>query len=159
MLFLIWFWRMCFHVLQFALLLLVCVLAVHLYCSHRDDFHFQIPHLRPAEYKRSRLSRNRRTVNRPYGGVLSGTAVRERLANSFSIFGFDNPKVANLLTCLCNPTGSSVLSWLKSRRLSRRCWNYRRPKTRLPQSNSETEVIHSSVNKGRYFCRWWWSMA
>jgi len=38
----------------------------------------QIPHLRPAEYKRCRLSRNRRTVNRPYGGVLSGTAVRER---------------------------------------------------------------------------------
>ncbi|KAG8087573.1 hypothetical protein GUJ93_ZPchr0010g8347 [Zizania palustris] len=37
-----------------------------------------IPHLRPTEYKRSRLSRNRRTVNRPYGGVLSGTAVRER---------------------------------------------------------------------------------
>ncbi|CAI9768001.1 unnamed protein product [Fraxinus pennsylvanica] len=30
-----------------------------------------IPHLRPAEYKRSRLSRNRRTVNRAYGGVLS----------------------------------------------------------------------------------------
>jgi len=40
--------------------------------------YLQIPHLRPAEYKRSRLSRNRRTVNRPYGGVLSGTAVRER---------------------------------------------------------------------------------
>ncbi|KAL0296901.1 UNVERIFIED_CONTAM: 60S ribosomal protein L34 [Sesamum radiatum] len=38
-----------------------------------------IPHLRPAEYKRSRLPRNRRTVNRPYGGVLSGGAVRERL--------------------------------------------------------------------------------
>ena len=38
----------------------------------------QIPHLRPAEYKRSRLPRNRRTVNRPYGGVLSGSAVRER---------------------------------------------------------------------------------
>ncbi|RWV83674.1 hypothetical protein BHE74_00014970 [Ensete ventricosum] len=38
-----------------------------------------IPHLRPAEYKRSRLSRNRRTVNRAYGGVLSGSAVRERL--------------------------------------------------------------------------------
>ncbi|KAK4354211.1 hypothetical protein RND71_026405 [Anisodus tanguticus] len=35
-----------------------------------------IPHLRPAEYKRSRLSRNRRTVNRAYGGVLSGGAVR-----------------------------------------------------------------------------------
>lgn len=39
---------------------------------------FQIPHLRPAEYKRSRLSRNQRTVNRAYGGVLSGSAVRER---------------------------------------------------------------------------------
>ena len=38
----------------------------------------QIPHLRPAEYKRSRLPRNRRTVNRAYGGVLSGGAVRER---------------------------------------------------------------------------------
>lgn len=38
----------------------------------------QIPHLRPAEYKRSRLSRNRRTVNRTYGGVLSGGVVRER---------------------------------------------------------------------------------
>ncbi|KAK7834176.1 60s ribosomal protein l34 [Quercus suber] len=32
----------------------------------------QIPHLRPAEYKRSRVPRNRRTVNRAYGGVLSG---------------------------------------------------------------------------------------
>lgn len=39
---------------------------------------FQIPHLRPAEYKRSRLSRSQRTVNRAYGGVLSGGAVRER---------------------------------------------------------------------------------
>ncbi|KAH6757393.1 kinase with adenine nucleotide alpha hydrolases-like domain-containing protein [Perilla frutescens var. hirtella] len=29
-----------------------------------------ITHLRPAEYKRSRLSRNWRTVNRAYGGVL-----------------------------------------------------------------------------------------
>ncbi|PSS28735.1 60S ribosomal protein [Actinidia chinensis var. chinensis] len=38
----------------------------------------EIPHLRPTEYKRSRLSRNRRTVNRAYGGVLSGGAVRER---------------------------------------------------------------------------------
>ncbi|KAF4375919.1 hypothetical protein F8388_005009, partial [Cannabis sativa] len=38
-----------------------------------------IPHLRPTEYKRSRLSRNRKTVNRPYGGVLSGRAVRERI--------------------------------------------------------------------------------
>lgn len=42
----------------------------------------QIPHLRPAEYKRSRLPRNRRTVNRAYGGVLSGGAVRERFVCS-----------------------------------------------------------------------------
>ncbi|KAL0381059.1 UNVERIFIED_CONTAM: 60S ribosomal protein L34 [Sesamum angustifolium] len=40
-----------------------------------------IPHLRPAQYKRSRLPRNRRTVNRAYGGVLSGSAVRERTKN------------------------------------------------------------------------------
>ncbi|KAL6008415.1 hypothetical protein ACLOJK_033925 [Asimina triloba] len=38
-----------------------------------------IPHLRPTEYKRSRLPRNRRTVNRAYDGVLSGSAVRERI--------------------------------------------------------------------------------
>ncbi|KAG8056734.1 hypothetical protein GUJ93_ZPchr0002g26765 [Zizania palustris] len=44
-----------------------------------------IPHLRPTEYKRSRLSRNRRTVNRPYGGVLSGTAVRERIIRAFLV--------------------------------------------------------------------------
>ncbi|RWW32234.1 hypothetical protein GW17_00003110 [Ensete ventricosum] len=50
------------------------------------DLYFQIPHLRPAQYKSSRLSRNRRTVNRAYGGVLSGSAVRERLAvNAFEL--------------------------------------------------------------------------
>ncbi|KAL9378861.1 hypothetical protein Peur_027343 [Populus x canadensis] len=42
-----------------------------------------IPHLRPAEYKRSRLSRNRRTMNRAYGGVLSGSAVKERIIRGF----------------------------------------------------------------------------
>ncbi|KAM7511328.1 hypothetical protein LguiB_010203 [Lonicera macranthoides] len=47
----------------------------------------EIPHLRPAEYKRSRLSRNRRTVNRAYGGVLSGSAVRERYVDHQSIPG------------------------------------------------------------------------
>lgn len=56
-----------------TLCLVICsVLLVLTHC------HMQIPHLRPAEYKRSRLSRNRRTVNRAYGGVLSGGAVRER---------------------------------------------------------------------------------
>ncbi|KAH7851833.1 hypothetical protein Vadar_016994 [Vaccinium darrowii] len=44
-----------------------------------------IPHLRPAEYKRSRLSRNRRSVNRAYGGVLSGGAVRERIIRAFLV--------------------------------------------------------------------------
>ncbi|XP_021751229.1 uncharacterized protein LOC110716886 [Chenopodium quinoa] len=43
------------------------------------ELQIEIPHLRPTEYKRSRLPRNRRTVNRPYDGVLSGSAVRERL--------------------------------------------------------------------------------
>ncbi|KAG8064965.1 hypothetical protein GUJ93_ZPchr0004g38719 [Zizania palustris] len=43
-----------------------------------------IPHLRPTEYKRSRLSRNR-TVNQPYGGVLSGQAVRERIVRVFLV--------------------------------------------------------------------------
>ncbi|RWW00107.1 hypothetical protein BHE74_00029904 [Ensete ventricosum] len=41
-----------------------------------------IPHLRPAEYKRSRLARSQRTVNRAYGGVLAGSAVRERLGKA-----------------------------------------------------------------------------
>ncbi|KAJ0100230.1 hypothetical protein Patl1_21917 [Pistacia atlantica] len=44
-----------------------------------------IPHLRPTEYKRSRLARTRRTVNRPYGGVLSGAAVRERIIRAFLV--------------------------------------------------------------------------
>lgn len=53
--------------------------------------HLQIPHLRPAEYKRSRLSRNRRTVNRAYGGVLSGGAVRERSVIKYFLFSFRSP--------------------------------------------------------------------
>ncbi|XWS23193.1 hypothetical protein CRYUN_Cryun29cG0100100 [Craigia yunnanensis] len=44
-----------------------------------------IPHLRPSEYKRSRLPRNRRTVNRAYGGVLSGSAVSERIIRAFLV--------------------------------------------------------------------------
>ncbi|GAA0165906.1 hypothetical protein LIER_21186 [Lithospermum erythrorhizon] len=44
-----------------------------------------IPHLRPAEYTRSRLPRSQRTVNRPYGGVLSGGAVRERVIRAFLV--------------------------------------------------------------------------
>ncbi|CAA7019544.1 unnamed protein product [Microthlaspi erraticum] len=44
-----------------------------------------IPHLRPTQYKRSRLARNRRTVNRAYGGVLCGSAVRERIIRAFLV--------------------------------------------------------------------------
>ncbi|PIA43026.1 hypothetical protein AQUCO_02000461v1 [Aquilegia coerulea] len=39
-------------------------------------FEAGIPHLRPAEYKRAILFRNR-TVNRAYGGVLSGRGSSE----------------------------------------------------------------------------------
>ena len=41
--------------------------------------------MRPAEYKRSRLSRNRRTINRAYGGVLSGSAVRDQIIRAFLV--------------------------------------------------------------------------
>ncbi|KAJ9185710.1 hypothetical protein P3X46_005307 [Hevea brasiliensis] len=44
-----------------------------------------IPHLTPAEYKRSRLARNRRTANQSFGGVLSGGAVRERIIRAFLV--------------------------------------------------------------------------
>ncbi|GLJ52379.1 hypothetical protein SUGI_1114240 [Cryptomeria japonica] len=44
-----------------------------------------IPHLRPAEYRVSRLKRSRRTVNRAYGGVLTGSAVRERIIRAFLV--------------------------------------------------------------------------
>ncbi|KAH7536855.1 hypothetical protein FEM48_Zijuj03G0030500 [Ziziphus jujuba var. spinosa] len=54
-------------------------------CQHFWINSVVIPHLRPAEYKRSRLSRNRRTVNRAYGGVLSGGAVRERIIRAFLV--------------------------------------------------------------------------
>ncbi|KAM3398401.1 60S ribosomal protein L34-like [Capsicum galapagoense] len=43
-----------------------------------------IPHLRPAEYKRSRLPRNR-TVNRAYGGVFLGSDIRERIIRAFVV--------------------------------------------------------------------------
>uniref|UniRef100_A0A0D6R128 60S ribosomal protein L34 n=1 Tax=Araucaria cunninghamii TaxID=56994 RepID=A0A0D6R128_ARACU len=44
-----------------------------------------IPHLRPAEYRWTRLRRNKRSVNRAYGGVLSGKAVRERIIRAFLV--------------------------------------------------------------------------
>eukprot|EP00252_Welwitschia_mirabilis_P006811 TRINITY_DN1770_c1_g1_i1.p2 TRINITY_DN1770_c1_g1~~TRINITY_DN1770_c1_g1_i1.p2 ORF type:complete len:121 (-),score=16.29 TRINITY_DN1770_c1_g1_i1:185-547(-) len=44
-----------------------------------------IPRLGKAEYSSKRLSRNRRTVGRPYGGCLSGGAVRERIIRAFLV--------------------------------------------------------------------------
>ncbi|KAL9676798.1 hypothetical protein QQ045_005018 [Rhodiola kirilowii] len=56
-----------------------------------------IPHLRLTEYKRSRLSKNRRTVNRPYGGLLSGGVVRERIIRAFL---FDEQKIVKKVLTL-----------------------------------------------------------
>ncbi|XP_043723428.1 60S ribosomal protein L34-like isoform X2 [Telopea speciosissima] len=44
-----------------------------------------IPHLRPTEYKRSRLSRSRRTMNCAYGGVLSAGVVRKKIILGFLV--------------------------------------------------------------------------
>ncbi|KAF5183241.1 60S ribosomal protein L34, partial [Thalictrum thalictroides] len=65
-----------------------------------------IPHLRPAEYKRSRLSRNRRTVNRAYGGVLSGGAVRESTSNT-NCGQLARIKEADRQIVLCDASGTS----------------------------------------------------
>ncbi|PHT81523.1 60S ribosomal protein L34 [Capsicum annuum] len=55
---------------------------VHLEASEQQKAK-EIPHLRPAEYKRSRLPRNRK-VNRAYGGMLSGSDIRERFEVSMN---------------------------------------------------------------------------
>ena len=96
-----------------------------------NEWKLQIPHLRPAEYNRSRLHRNRRTVNRAYGGVLSGSAVRERFVflNFLSllclIFIVQISGVPCLLLSLVL-LESFELSWLKSKRLWKRSWRSKR---------------------------------
>ncbi len=45
----------------------------------------QVPRLRPAEYSRKRMSHNKKTVHRAYGGVLSGGAVRDRIVRAFLV--------------------------------------------------------------------------
>ena len=42
-----------------------------------------IPHLRPGAFRR--LTHQQRTVNRPYGGVLSHRTVRDRIVRAFLI--------------------------------------------------------------------------
>ena len=42
-----------------------------------------VPHLRPAAYSNKLMVTNKKSVNRAYGGVLSGGAVRERIMRAF----------------------------------------------------------------------------
>ncbi|PPD97174.1 hypothetical protein GOBAR_DD05828 [Gossypium barbadense] len=51
--------------------------------AHPEGMNVLIPHLRPAEYKRSRLPRNRRTVNRAYGGFEEGFEDSENQGKCF----------------------------------------------------------------------------
>eukprot|EP00250_Pteridium_aquilinum_P007639 c17313_g1_i1 orf=581-949(-) len=44
-----------------------------------------VPHLRPAEYRNTRMSKRKKTVNRAYGGTLSGGAIRERIIRAFLV--------------------------------------------------------------------------
>ena len=45
----------------------------------------QVPRLRPAKYSSKRMSHNKKTVHRAYGGVLSGGAVRDRIVRAFLV--------------------------------------------------------------------------
>ena len=45
----------------------------------------QVPRLRPAQASSKRMSHNKKTVNRAYGGVLSGGAVRDRIVRAFLV--------------------------------------------------------------------------
>ncbi|BBN09088.1 large subunit ribosomal protein L34e [Marchantia polymorpha subsp. ruderalis] len=44
-----------------------------------------IPHLRPTEYRTSRLHRHQKTIKRAYGGNICGAAVRERIIRAFLV--------------------------------------------------------------------------
>jgi hypothetical protein len=89
---------------------------------------------RPAEYKRSRLSRNRRTVNRAYGGVLSGSAVRERYVTlTGSCFMLLSRWWKPARTVLGVRVGLSGLYWWRSKRLWRKFWRFRRQRKNKPQ--------------------------
>merc|ERR1711975_51327 len=44
-----------------------------------------IPHLRPAEYRNSRLSKSKKTVHRAYGGSLCSQCVKERIVRAFLV--------------------------------------------------------------------------
>ena len=41
--------------------------------------------MRPTEYSSKRMSHNKKTVHRAYGGVLSGGAVRDRIVRAFLV--------------------------------------------------------------------------
>jgi large subunit ribosomal protein L34e len=44
-----------------------------------------VPHLRPTQYSNKRMAKNKKTVQRAYGGVLSGGAVRDRIVRAFLV--------------------------------------------------------------------------
>ncbi len=46
---------------------------------------FQIPHLRPIQYRNNRLSKNKKTVHRAYGGSMCARCVRERIVRAFLV--------------------------------------------------------------------------
>lgn len=105
----------------------------------------QVPHLRPTEYKTSRLHRHRKTVNRAYGGNLAGSAVRERYVISLSstLIAFSQVWKSLVLLwwklghCMRSEIGSIIaalsgLSWLRSRRLWRRFWRSRSRRRNWP---------------------------
>lgn len=45
----------------------------------------QVPRLRPIQYRKTRMSKSKKTVHRAYGGVLSGGAVRDRIVRAFLV--------------------------------------------------------------------------
>ena len=50
-----------------------------------NRFVVQVKHLKQVKYGRKHLAKNKKTVNRAYGGVLSGGAVRERVVRAFLV--------------------------------------------------------------------------
>lgn len=146
---------MSWHV-YFMLSLIICAYPFYkcitwtVYCILLAIF-LQIPHLRPTEYKRSRLPRNRRTVNRPYGGVLAGGAVRERFPltslhnhNMKSLFSTSYVIILCLFWCELHvpfpSSESSALSWLKNRRLWRMYWRFKRQRKSSLQSRMSVKA-------------------
>lgn len=86
-----------------------------------------------------RLSKTKKHVSRAYGGSMCAKCVRDRWEKQFTPIFISHKVSATAqlskllmekvgLTYFCNRlffSGSSVLSWLRSRRSSSRCWRRR----------------------------------